>query len=87
MDTTYTIENTFNELKEKAINSTIFYSNEYNFSKWETRKIIWKIIDILWSATSGIYNIEKTDENYLKYINKILKAYKKTKKYTDLLTY
>lgn len=87
MKTTYTIENTFNELKEKVINSKNFYSYEYNFSKWETRKIIWKIIDILWNATSGIYNIEKTDENYLKYINKILKAYKKAEKYTNLLTY
>ena len=87
METTYTIENTFNDLKERITNSTNFYSHEYNFSKWETRKIIWKIIDILWNATSGIYEIEKTDENYLKYINKILKAYKKTKKYTDLLTY
>lgn len=87
METTYTIENTFIDLKERITNSKNFYSYEYNSTKGETRKIIWKIINILWNATSGIYEIEKTDENYLKYINKILKAYKKAKKYTDLLTY
>ena len=81
------IEKTFNQLKEDIINSKNFYWYEYGYTTWETKAIIWKIVNILWTATCWIYETEKTDENMLKYINKILKAYKKIEKYTKLLTY
>lgn len=87
METTYTIENTFNDLKERSRESYNFYATEFCHAEGKTEKILWKIVDIFWNARYWIYDIEKTDENYLKYINKILKAYKKAKKYTDLLTY
>lgn len=87
METTYTIENIFKELKSKAFNTRNFYMNEYYATKGETKRICLKIAHIFDKNTEWIYKNEYTDEFYLKYINKILKAYKKSKKYTDLLTY
>ena len=81
------IEKTFNELKNNARNTRNFYMNEYYSTKGNTQKICLKIASIFDKYTKWIYNIELSNENYLKYINNILKAYSKIEKYTKLLTY
>lgn len=81
------IEKTFNELKSNAINTRNFYMNEFYSTKWNTSKICYKIASIFDKYTKWIYNIELNNENCLKYINNILKAYSKIEKYKRLLTY
>ena len=83
----YTIEKTFRELKRNAINTRNFYMNEYYSTKWETRKICYKIASTFDKATKWIYDIILNNENCIKYINNILKAYEKSEKYKNLLTY
>ena len=53
------IEKTFNQLKEDIINSKNFYWYEYGYTTWETKAIIWKIVNILWTIfnESFIYTI------------------------------
>ena len=81
------IKETFEQLKNCEFSTRNFYMNEYYSTKWETQKLCYKIAKIFDTATKWIYEIEKTDENMLKYINRILKAYKKAEKYQDLLSY
>ena len=84
---TYLIEKTFNELKESIANTKIFYANESFNTKWYTKQLCNRIYNILDTANSWIYEIEKNNENMLKYINRILKAYEKVEKYTKQLSY
>lgn len=63
---TYTIKKTFYDLRNSIIETKVFYGSERTNAKGETKKIIEKIYNILDTATKGVYEIEKTDENYLK---------------------
>ena len=80
------IDNTFEDLKESIIQAKVFYWSERINTKGETKRIIEKIYNILRTATNWIYEV-KTDEDKIKRINKIMKAYKKIEKYEALLTY
>lgn len=80
------ISNTFEDLKESIIQAKVFYWSERINTKGETKRIIGKIYNILRTATNWIYEV-KTDEDKIKRINKIMKAYKKIEKYEELLTY
>ena len=80
------INNTFEDLKESIIQAKVFYWSERINTKGETKRIIEKIYNILRTATNWIYEVE-TDEDKIKRINKIMKAYKKIEKYEALLTY
>ena len=80
------INNTFEDLKESIIQAKVFYWSERINTKGETKRIIEKIYNILRTTTNWIYEV-KTDEDKIKRINKIMKAYKKIEKYEALLTY
>lgn len=80
------INNAFEDLKESIIQAKVFYWSERINTKGETKRIIEKIYNILRTATNWIYEVE-TDEDKIKRINKIMKAYKKIEKYEALLTY
>ena len=82
----YRINNTFEDLKESIIQAKVFYWYERRNTKGETKRIIEKIYNILRTTTNWIYEV-KTDEDKIKRINKIMKAYKKIEKYEALLTY
>lgn len=82
----YKINKTFEDLKESIVQAEVFYWSERRNTKGETKRIIEKIYNILRTATNWIYEI-KTDEDKIKRINKIMKAYKKIEKYEALLTY
>lgn len=82
----YKINNTFEDLKESIIQAKVFYWSERRNTKGETKRIIEKIYNILRTTTNWIYEV-KTDEDKIKRINKIMKAYKKIEKYEALLTY
>lgn len=82
----YKINKTFEDLKESIVQAEVFYWSERRNTKGETKRIIEKIYNILRTATNWIYEV-KTDEDKIKRINKIMKAYKKIEKYEALLTY
>lgn len=87
---TYTIENTFNDLKDKAFNTRNHYINEYYYfcdKKKDLSEICLKISNTFDRYTKWIYDIDKNDQNMIKYINRILKAYKKIENYKKLLSY